>query len=126
MHAKGVMRPDLVVSSEPYGDGDLGLFGGEEPLGIEGFATKGSVEALFVSDFPGTAGIDLHRMDADHCKAGDCKAIYREGRLSQSRSCAAMSSGPSPIGLVPMAPSMGNSDPMNSGFPCIITSRCTP
>ena len=79
-----MMRPDLVVLSEPYVDGDLGLFGGVDPRGVEDFAPKCSVEALVGSVFPGTAGIDLHRIDADHCPAGDCNAICREGRLSHS------------------------------------------
>ena len=41
------------------------MLGGVEPLGVEDFATKCSVEALVVSVFPGAAGIDLHRTDAD-------------------------------------------------------------
>ena len=46
------MRADLVVLPEPAVDDDLGLFGGREPLGIQNFASEGSVEARVVAVLP--------------------------------------------------------------------------
>lgn len=60
-----MMRPDLVVLSEPDIDGDLGLFRAVEPFCVEPFATECAIKALVVSVLPGAAGIDLHWLDAD-------------------------------------------------------------
>ena len=64
------MWPDLFVLSEPYVDGDLGLLGGVEPLGVEDFATKCSVEALVVSVLPRTPWLDLNWVGAGLLEPG--------------------------------------------------------
>lgn len=47
--------PDMVVLSEPYIDLGLRLFDHMEPLSIQNFVAKSSIEALIISGFPSVA-----------------------------------------------------------------------
>ncbi len=82
-----MMRPDLVVLSEPDIDCDLGLPSAVEPLGIENLPAQCSVETFVVAILPWATWIDLHWLDADlfqpalERRSNELRAIIRTDEL---------------------------------------------
>ena len=60
----------MIVLFQPDIDDDLSLLDCREPFGVEDFTPEGPIEAFIVSVLPGTAGIDLDRLDANFAKPG--------------------------------------------------------
>jgi len=81
------MGADVIVLSEPYIDGCLGLSCCGEPFHIEDFISERSIEALVVAVFPGAPRINPDRFDPCFdqpslgCLSNKLRAIVRPNEL---------------------------------------------